>query len=96
MNENNIIGILDITDSNGDEWYEVDYLAQDAVYDSIKNSNPNDPNLSSDTNIAYLLKTKQVAKRFATRFLNKNILYNYNLVQVILEMLLKEFNTKSK
>lgn len=74
IEENNIIGILDITDSNGDEWYEVDYLAQDAVYDSIKNSNPNDPNLSSDTNIAYLLKTKQVAKRFATRFLNKNIL----------------------
>jgi hypothetical protein len=69
--DENIIGILDITDSNGDEWYEVDYLAQDAVYDSIKNSNPNDPNLSSDTNIAYLLKTKQVAKRFATRFLNK-------------------------
>tara|TARA_R110000803_G_scaffold169760_1_gene232769 strand:+ start:584 stop:2431 length:1848 start_codon:yes stop_codon:yes gene_type:complete len=67
----NIIGILDITDSNGDEWYEVDYLAQDAVYDSIKNSNPNNPNLSTDTNIAYLLKTKQVAKRFASRFLNK-------------------------
>lgn len=71
ITDENIIGILDITDSNGDEWYEVDYLSQDAVYDSIKNSNPNDPNLSSDTNIAYLLKTKQVAKRFATRFLNK-------------------------
>jgi hypothetical protein len=74
INDNNILNILDITDSNGDKWYEVDYLAQDAVYDSIKNSNPNDPNLSSDTNIAYLLKTKQVAKRFATRFLNKNTL----------------------
>lgn len=74
INGENIIGILDITDSNGDEWYEVDYLAQDAVYDSIKNSNPNDPNLSSDTNIAYLLKTKQVAKRFATRFLSKTTL----------------------
>ena len=73
VNEN-IIGVLDIIDSNGDEWYEVDYLAQDAVYDNIKNSNPNDPNLSSDTNIAYLLKTKQVAKRFATRFLNKTTL----------------------
>jgi hypothetical protein len=74
INDSNILNILDITDSNGDEWYEVDYLAQDAVYDNIKNSNPNDPNLSSDTNIAYLLKTKQVAKRFATRFLNKTTL----------------------
>jgi hypothetical protein len=74
INDDQIIGILDCIDSNGDEWYEVDYLAQDAVYDSIKNSNPNDPNLSSDTNIAYLLKTKQVSKRFATRFLNKSTL----------------------
>jgi len=74
LDDTNIIGILDITDSNGDEWYEVDYLAQDAVYNNIKNTNPNDPNLSSDTNIAYLLKIKQVAKRFATRFLSKTSL----------------------
>ena len=74
LDDSNIIGILDITDSNGDEWYEVDYLAQDAVYDDIKNTNPNDPNLSSDTDIAYLLKIKQVAKRFATRFLSKTSL----------------------
>ena len=58
VNEN-IIGVLDIIDSSGNEWYEVDYLAQDAVYDSIKNSNPNDPNLSSDTNIAYLVQVTQ-------------------------------------
>lgn len=74
INDSNIIEILDITDSNGDEWYEVDYLAQDAVYDDIKNTNSNDPNLSSDTDIAYLLKIKQVAKRFATRFLSKTSL----------------------
>ena len=74
IDDSNIIGILDITDSDGNEWYEVDYLAQDAVYDSIKNTNPNDPNLSSDTDIAYLLKIKQVSKRFATRFLSKTSL----------------------
>ena len=34
----NIVGILDIKDNNtGDTWYEVDYLAQDTVFDSIKN-----------------------------------------------------------
>jgi len=43
---NNIVGILDIIDSDGNTWYEVDYLAQDTVYDSIKNTNVNDPNLS--------------------------------------------------
>jgi len=74
IDDNNIIGILDITDSDNEEWYEVDYLAQDAVYENLKNTNPNDPNLSSDSNIAYLLKLKQVSNRFATRFLSKTSL----------------------
>ena len=39
------------------------------VYDSIKNTNPNDPNLFTDqVDSPYLLKLKQVARRFATRF----------------------------
>ena len=66
---NNILGILDITDADGNIWYEVPYLGQEMVFDSIKNTNPNDPNLSSDQISApYLLKNKQVARRFATRF----------------------------
>ena len=39
---NNIIKILDITDSNGNVWSEVDYLAQEMIFNSIKNTNPND------------------------------------------------------
>jgi hypothetical protein len=38
--------ILDVTDTDGNKWYEVDYLAQDTVYDSIKNTNVNNLNLS--------------------------------------------------
>ncbi len=30
--DNNVIGILDIIDSDGNVWYEVDYLAQDLIY----------------------------------------------------------------
>lgn len=75
INGENIIGILDITDSDGNIWYEVDYLGQDLIYDSIKNTNTNDPNLSSDTNdVPYLLKTKQVQRRFVTRFINSGSL----------------------
>jgi hypothetical protein len=75
INSENIIGILDITDSDGNIWYEVDYLGQDLIYDSIKNTNTNDPNLSSDTNdVPYLLKTKQVQRRFVTRFTNSGSL----------------------
>ena len=75
INTDNIIGILDITDSDGNKWYEVDYLGQDTVYDSIKNTNVNDPNFSSDNgDVPYLLKTKQVQRRFVTRFLDSGSL----------------------
>jgi hypothetical protein len=62
----NIIKVLDVTDSDGNKWYEVDHLGQEMVLDSIKNTNINDPNLNGD--IPYLLRLKKVARRFATRF----------------------------
>jgi hypothetical protein len=72
---NNIVGILDIVDSDGNTWYEVDYLAQDTVYDSIKNTNVNDPNLSQyQGDTPYLLQLKAVQRRFTTRFLNNTTL----------------------
>jgi hypothetical protein len=71
----NIVGILDIVDSDGNTWYEVDYLAQDTVFDSIKNTNTNDPNLSQyQGDTPYLLQLKQVQRRFVTRFLNSTTL----------------------
>ena len=66
IQDNNIIKILDVTDSDGNVWYEVDHLAQEMVFDSIKNTNINDPNKIDDT--PFLLKLKKVARRFATRF----------------------------
>ena len=75
INAEKIIGILDVFDSNSNEWYEVDYLAQDAIYDSIKNTNPNDPNLSQyQGDTPYLLKLAQVQRRFITRFINSGSL----------------------
>jgi hypothetical protein len=71
----NIIGILDIVDSDENKWYEVDYLAQDTVYDSIKNTNVNDPNLSQyEGDTPFLLQLKAVQRRFTTRFLNSTTL----------------------
>ncbi len=70
----NIIKILDVTDSDNNEWYEVDYLAQDAIYDSIKNTNINDPNRSQYSDAPYLLKLRKVQRRFATRFLDSGSL----------------------
>jgi len=71
-----IVGILDITDqTTGDTWYEVDYLAQETIFDSIKNTNPNDPNLSQYSgDTPYILQLKLIQRRFATRFLNATTL----------------------
>jgi hypothetical protein len=75
INDSSIIGILDVTDSDGNIWYEVDYLAQDVVFDKIRNTNTNDPNFSNDSSDApYLLKLKQADRRFATRFKSPNVL----------------------
>jgi hypothetical protein len=75
INANNLIGILDCTDTEGNDWYEVDYLGQEMIYDSIKNTNTNDPNLSQySSNTPYLLKLKKVQHRFTTRLRNSNIL----------------------
>ena len=70
INQPNIAGIVDIIDSDGNKWYEVDYLGQELVFDGIRNTNINDPNTYLDTDTPYLLQTKSVETRFATRFLS--------------------------
>lgn len=75
INDERIIGILDATDSEGNTWYEVDYLGQDSVYDNIRNTNPNDPNNYQNAGDApYLLKLKQVQRRFVSRFIDSGSL----------------------
>jgi len=75
IEDENIIGILDIIDSDGNTWYEVDYLGQESIYDSISNTNENDPNNSVESNDApYLLKLKKIQRRFATRVINEKLL----------------------
>ena len=72
INASNIAEIIDIVDSEGNKWYEVDYLGQELVFDGIKNTNTNDPNNYENQDTPYILKTKQVQRRFATRFLSQN------------------------
>ena len=73
--ESNIIDIISITESDGDNWYEVPYLAQDTIFESVPNLAENDPDLyqyrSASPN---LLKMKRTAKRFVTRLRSDNLL----------------------
>ncbi len=69
---NDFIKVLDIVDSDGNKWYEVDHLGQEMVLDSIKNTNINDPNGGTDA--PYLLRLKKAQRRFATRVLSNNLI----------------------
>lgn len=62
LNDNGIVGILEVTGSNGDEWSEVPFLGQDTTFVDEQNTN-------GDSNqVPYSLKLKKVPKRFVTRF----------------------------
>ena len=71
--ETNIIEIISVTESDGDNWYEVPYLAQDTIFESIPNLAENDPDLSVyRSSSPSLLKLKKTAKRFITRLRSDN------------------------
>jgi hypothetical protein len=74
INAANIVGILDVFDTNGNQWYEVPNLAQENVFNSIRNTNTNDPNFYLDEEVPYLLELKTVQRRFAARFIDSGSL----------------------
>ena len=66
--DTNIIEILSVEESDGDNWYRVPYLAQDTIFESVPNIIENDPELSAyRSTVPYLLKLKKTSKRFITR-----------------------------
>ena len=73
INAPNIINVLDVFDSNGNQWYEVLNLAQDTVFTTKVNASYTDPNAVQD-DAPNLLNLKQIQRRFTTRFLSSNVL----------------------
>jgi hypothetical protein len=64
----NVIDIIDIYDTDGNRWHEVDYLAQDTIYEDIQNISYNDPDLSNyKSTVPYILKLKRTPRRFVKR-----------------------------
>lgn len=71
--DTNIIEILSVTESDGDSWYEVPYLAQDTVFESIPNLVENDPDLYQyRSSVPSLLKMRKSSKRFISRLRSDN------------------------
>ena len=68
LNRSNIISIDKVTDSEGNEWSEVPFIAQDTVFKRIINNQYNDPEFTQyNTETPYLLKLKKTSKRFTVK-----------------------------
>ena len=59
--------IVSCIDDDGNEWYPVDYLAQDTVFEDMENNADNDPDLAQYADQSpYLLKLLKTSRRFTT------------------------------
>ena len=75
IEDNNIIEIIKVTDSDGNRWYNVPYLAQETIFDPSTNIAKNNPELYQyNETTPYLLKIKKVPRRFIQRFKSNNTL----------------------
>ena len=73
LGDTNIIDVVSVTESDGDNWYEVPYLAQDTIFEEVPNLAENDPDLARYRSDApSLLKMKKTSKRFITRLRSDN------------------------
>ena len=68
ITDDNILQILNVTGSGGNQWYEVPYLAQSSVFKQIAN-----PSYSTDQ-VPYLLQLQNTPRRFVSRILSNNTL----------------------
>ena len=75
IQDTNIIEIINVTDSNGNIWYEVPYLAQNFILESVQNTQATYPQLYSEANqVPFILRKKLVPYRFVSRFKENNSL----------------------
>jgi hypothetical protein len=71
LSDTNIVKILNVTDSDGNIWYQVPYLAQDTIIDKTYNIPTYEPNYYYYRDQApYMLRLKKVQKRFTAQFVD--------------------------
>jgi hypothetical protein len=68
IDDDNVISVIDVTDSDGNPWYEVPFLAQDTILKEVANEASNDPELYTlQGDVPYLLKLVKTSRRFVKR-----------------------------
>ena len=67
-----VIEIISCIDNDSNEWYEVDSLARDTIFEDMENNIDNDPSSVINREVSpYILKLKKTARRFTT-YINQN------------------------
>jgi len=69
--DEDIVDIESVIDSDGNNWHEVPYLAQDTILDSVKTELSSEYSQYKYT-VPYLLRFKKIAKRFIRRIRSDN------------------------
>ena len=73
ISDSNVIDIISITETDGDVWTQVPYLAQDTVFEEIPNLLENDPDFVQYRDSSpFLLKLRKTSKRFVSRLRSNN------------------------
>ena len=73
INDSNVIDIVSVTESDGDAWTKVPYLAQDTIFNELPNLIENDPDFVQYRDSApFLLKLRKTSKRFVCRLRSNN------------------------
>jgi len=73
--DNNILSVVSCTDSDGNQWHEVDYLAQDTKFFTRANTAAVDPTMAQyRDNVTSIIDLITVPKRFVTRAKENNTL----------------------
>jgi hypothetical protein len=65
--DENVLDVISVVDSNGNRWNEVDYLAQDLIFEEVVNTvTVTDNNFSVPP--TYLIRIRRTPRRFVTRY----------------------------
>jgi hypothetical protein len=74
LEEDNVLEILDVFDSDNNEWYETDYMAQELVPIAIPNDAEYEGSLSNyKDSVPYILQFLKTSRRFITMVDQNNI-----------------------
>ena len=71
LSQQNVSEIISVVDSDGNEYFEVDYLVQDMVFKELPN-----PNFKND-NVPSVIKPTLVSRKFVTEYNQTNVILQF-------------------